>query len=229
MYCCFIYTLLCITYMFGRLEPWLLTCKSQFLHCDFSAMSRRKVRELARCVQDSPQNRIKNGAAKFPCLPHSKKHKALPLWDCWKTLASLEEHLILFDFIIFSTAPLSLSFLFHWLGERVLIYLFIFISDSLPFLCCIRYCHSSGNKTTATKKKKKLFILKESWHRTNKSVSVHTMYLCHPSSSFFFFFNSSDRLFLEMKADIIFPVRPECLWNLSCCCSLITCTLSTSW
>lgn len=171
-------------------------------------------------------SRIKNRAAKFPCLPHSQKHTALPLSGCWKTSASLEEHLIWFDFIIFSSSPPS-SFLSHWLCDRVLIYLFIFISDSLPFLCCVLET-VIPQKTKQQQKEKAFFILKESWHGTNKSVSVaHCVPLPPPPP--LFFFNSSDRLFLEMKAYIIFPVRPECLWNLSYCCSLITCTLSTSW
>lgn len=160
---------------------------------------------------------------------HMVKRQALAFSECWKASASLEEHLILFDFIFFFLCPLSLSFLSHWLCDRVsnlFIYFHSWLS-SFP-LWCTGYCHPSENRTAATKKK--LFILKVSWHRTNKSVSVHTMYLCHPSSSFFSpFLNSSDRLFFEMKADIIFPVRPECLWNLPCCCSLITCTLPTPW
>lgn len=171
---------------------------------------------------------FKNRAAKFLCLPHGKKISTGIL----RMLKGLSIPGRAFDFIrfhFFFLCPLSLSFLSHWLCDRVsnlFIYFHSWLS-SFP-LWCTGYCHPSENRTAATKKK--LFILKGSWHRTNKSVSVHTMYLCHPSSSFFFpFLIQVTGFFFEMKADIIFPVRPECLWNLPCCCSLITCTLPTPW
>lgn len=175
---------------------------------------------------------IKNSTEIFLCLPHSENHKAQTLSDCWKNSACKKVHFILFDFIIFSSFLLSLLFLSHQLCDKVLIYLFIFISDSLPFLYCLLDTVIPQKTKQQQYGEKKLFTLKGNWHWTNKSLSVHTS-ATPPSPShpppFFQFKWQAFFFFFEIKADIIFPARPKCLWNLSCCCALITCTLLTSW
>ena len=182
--CLFTCTLLCITYMFGRLEPWWLSWKSQFLHCNFSATSPRILSELVQRVQDSPKpmlnhSRIWNRTTNSLCLSRSKKHKALPLYSWWKTSASLKRHLILSDFIIFSFVPLSLSLLSLWLCDKVPIYLFIFIFDSL--FCCVLDT-VIPQKTTVTTKKSFL-----SWKKAD-TWPINLCVYCVPLPPFLLFF-----------------------------------------
>lgn len=163
---------------------------------------------------------FKNRATKFPYLPHGKKISTGIL----KMLKGLSIPGSVFDFIwflFFSLCPLSLSFLSHWFCDRVPIYLFIFIPNSLAFLCGVLDT-VTPQKTEQQQHKRKLFILEGSWHRTNKSVSMHTMYLCHPLLLFFsplfliqvtgFFLRWKQTLFSQWDPSVFEILPAVALW-----------------